>query len=171
MLADERRGAASGTGPGSSRKGDEMAKMTLALTVALLAAAGNQGGDARKDENILGRWYRSSPPVTADRQGLTGDGADNYGFFIVGVNIWKTMTIQGDRLVFLSGPENATEVRITLDPFQFPRTIDAKTAKGEVVFRGIYETNGISLRLCISGKDRPRAFVNTPKTPLIEFKR
>jgi hypothetical protein len=61
-------------------------------------------------------------------------------------------------------------MRYVLDPFQEPRTIDISPPRG-AVWRGIYEINQDSLRLClnqgVSEGPRPTAFQTEPGLPTV----
>jgi uncharacterized protein (TIGR03067 family) len=132
-----------------------------------VAAAGNDR------DALQGKWQRTSPQAAAvmPLAGPNGEDVTTYGLFIINVNVGD-VEIKGDKLTCQPKPSlTPVELTVTLDPAKTPKTIDAANRRGATVFRGIYELNGDTLRLCVSVKDRPKEFRASRDTPLLEFKR
>ncbi len=138
------------------------------LVVGLLVAATMpaQSQDAKGQERLEGKWKLTSKQASASFEGVPVE----FGLFVVAANTGK-LEVKGDKFITNIG-KDTTELTIVLDSTKNPKTVDAKIGKDKVVFRGIYELNKDSMRLCISGKgDRPKEFKNSPDTPLFEYKR
>jgi uncharacterized protein (TIGR03067 family) len=138
----------------------------IAVSLWVLATMPGKGEDGKEEEKLEGKWKLTSKQADYN----FGEVPVEFGLFVIAANTGK-LEIKGDKLLTNNG-KDTTELTIVLDPTKTPKTVDAKTGKDKVIFRGIYEVSKDSLRLCISGKgDRPKEFKNSPNTPLFEYKR
>ena len=145
-----------------------MRKLGIFLLLGLMVAATNshESWAGKEQDKPEGKWKLTSEIPLANAIGIS----DEFGQFVIGANGGK-LEVKGDKLITWIGKE-ATELTVVFDPSKSPKTVDAKTGKDKVVFRGIYELGKDSLRLCISGTgNRPKEFKNKPDTPLFEYKR
>ena len=149
-----------------------MNRLTAFVAVSLLLTAGEPcraAGETAPD-NLQGRWQRTTDAsIRVALDDLTGEGGEVYSQFVLSLAGPKGFVIRGDKLIF-RGNDREVELTLTIDPGKAPKTVVAKTGDGQVVFRGIYETGGGTLSLCISRKGFPKEFKGTSRTPLLELK-
>ncbi|MDG3002322.1 TIGR03067 domain-containing protein [Paludisphaera mucosa] len=122
---------------------------TALLLVGLADASGDSQDDASKKElkAMAGTWR----PVSAE----------NNGFKVLEADLKDTRrAIDADgNWTMRRGDETVVEWKAkSLDPTRTPKTIDIEVAGGEykgVVYLGIYELDGDTLRICFAMPDRP----------------
>jgi len=145
-----------------------MRMLGLFLVLGLLVASTTaEDTRAKKDlEQLQGKWKLNSKVTRASIEGTSTE----YGLFLVFANK-GTLVIKGDKLI-TRRIDAMLELTMVIDPSKSPKTLDVKTSRNQIVFRGIYEVGKTSLRLCISGKgDRPTEFKDTWDTPVYVYKR
>ena len=127
----------------------------LLLVVFLLPSAGPVGAPAPvagppvaarvEEEKLQGNWQ----VVTVERGGKKQQNA--------GIRL----AFAGDKMIMSAPAIQIPPMPYVLDPSQAPKTIDVNSPAGGV-WRGIYELDGDSLKLCLNqspaGGDRPMAF-------------
>ncbi|WP_435009025.1 TIGR03067 domain-containing protein [Tundrisphaera lichenicola] len=119
------------------------------LLVGSLNAFGDPQNDAVKQElkNMAGTWR----PVSAENNGFKApeDGLKDTR---------RTLDTDG-KWTMRRGEETVIEWKVkTLDPTKTPKAIDIEVTSGSykgVVYLGIYEIDGDTLRICFAMPDRP----------------
>ena len=142
--------------------------VALALLVGFLIAADAKDDSTKKDsEKLQGTWI-----VVAGEQG-----GKKFSDQLL-KDIGSKWTFAGGKVLIQDG---ALKIQgsYKLDATKKPKTIDLTLQKPEgangpptVVVQGIYELDGIQLRLCMTDKERPKAFTaKDPDCRLLTFRR
>jgi uncharacterized protein (TIGR03067 family) len=152
-----------------------MARNTLLLliTFLLLAGSGSPGappedGIARELKAMAGSWR----PISAENNGYKSSEGDLTGILWIRDADGKWTAQRSGKAVVEWAVKN-------IDPTQNPKTIDIEVTAGTykgVVYLGIYELDGDTLRICFALPDkpeRPTEFLAAKGTvrALSEFKR